>query len=58
MIKDSPNPPSDSAAFHTAAHRAINRYLNPPEEPEPSTEGHSLFTVREGLDVETLLVNA
>jgi hypothetical protein len=58
MIKDSPNPPSDSAAFHTAAHRAINHYLNPPEKPEPSTEHHSLFTVREGLDVETLLVNA
>jgi len=31
MIKDSPNPPSDSTAFHTAAHRAINHYLNPSE---------------------------
>lgn len=58
MIKDSPNPPSGSAAFDTAAHRAINHYLNPPEKPEPSTEDHSLFTVRKALDVETLLVNA
>ncbi|CAM3097178.1 DUF6124 family protein [Pseudomonas fluorescens] len=58
MIKDSPNPPSDSTAFHTAAHRAINHYLNPSEKPEPSAEDQGLFTVREGLDVETLLVNA
>ncbi|MFV3015356.1 DUF6124 family protein [Pseudomonas sp. KHB2.9] len=58
MIKDSPNPPSDSTAFHTAAHRAINHYLNPSEKPEPSAEDHGLFTVRERLDVETLLVNA
>ncbi|MBN2992726.1 hypothetical protein JWR97_16950 [Pseudomonas cedrina subsp. fulgida] len=58
MIKDSPNPPLDSTAFHTAAHRAINHYLNPSEKPEPSAEDHGLFTVREGLDVETLLVNA
>ena len=58
MIKDSPNPPSDSITLHTAAHRAINHYLNPSEKPEPPAEGHGLFTVREGLDVETLLVNA
>ena len=58
MIKDSPNPPSDSTAFHTDAHRAINHYLNPSEKPEPSAEDQGLFTVREGLDVETLLVNA
>ncbi|WP_438867563.1 DUF6124 family protein [Pseudomonas sp. L1(2025)] len=58
MIKDSPNPPSDSTAFHAAAHRAINHYLNPSEKPEPSAESHGVFTVREGLDVETLLVNA
>ena len=58
MIKDSPNTPSDSITRHPAAHRAINHYLNPSEKPEPSAEGHGLFTVREGLDVETLLVNA
>ncbi|MBV4454972.1 MULTISPECIES: DUF6124 family protein [Pseudomonas] len=58
MIKDSPNPPLDSTAFHTAAHRAINHYLNPSEKPVPSAEDHGLFTVREGVDVETLLVNA
>lgn len=58
MIKDSPNPPSGSAALQTAAHRAINHYLNPSEKPEPPAEGHGLFTVREGLDAETLLVNA
>ena len=58
MIKDSPNPPSDSTAFNTAAHGAINHYSNPPEKSEPSTEDHSLFTVRTGLDVETLLANA
>lgn len=58
MIKDSPNPPLDSAAFHTAAHRAINHYLNTSEKPEPASEGHGVSTVREGLDVETLLVNA
>ena len=58
MIKDSPNPPSDSITLHTAAHRAINHYLNPSEKPEPPAEGHGLFTVREGLDVETLLINA
>ena len=58
MIKDSPNPPSDSPAFHSAAHRAINHYLNPSEKPESSAEGHGLFIVRDGLDIETLLVNA
>lgn len=58
MIKDSPNPPSDSTAFHTAAHRAINHYLNHSEKPEPYAEGNGLFIVREGLNVETLLVNA
>ncbi|HCT04695.1 MAG TPA: hypothetical protein DIW86_04945 [Pseudomonas sp.] len=58
MIKDSPNPPLDSTAFHTAAHRAINHYLNLSERPEPSTQGTNLFNVREGLDVETLLINA
>ncbi|TFY88539.1 hypothetical protein DYL61_24035 [Pseudomonas nabeulensis] len=58
MIKDSPNPPLDSTAFHTAAHRAINHYPNPSEKPEPSAEGHGLFAVREGLDAETLLANA
>jgi hypothetical protein len=58
MIKDSPNPPLDSTAFHASAHRAINHYLNPSENPQPSAEGDNLFTVREGLDVETLLVNA
>lgn len=35
-----------------------NHYLNPSEKPEPSAEDHGLFTVREGLDVETLLINA
>ncbi|MEO8491545.1 MULTISPECIES: DUF6124 family protein [unclassified Pseudomonas] len=58
MIKDSPNPPPDSSSLHAAAHRAINHYLNPSEKPEPSAEDHGVFTVREGLDVETLLVNA
>lgn len=58
MIKDSPNPPLDATAFQTAAHRAINHYLNLSERPEPPAEGHSLFTLREGLDVETLLINA
>ncbi|AZF43185.1 hypothetical protein C4J87_3029 [Pseudomonas sp. R1-43-08] len=58
MIKDSPNPPSDSTAFHTTAHRAINHYLNTSEKPEPASEDHGVFAVREGLDVETLLVNA
>ena len=58
MIKDSSNPPSDSTELHTAAHQAVNHYLNPPEKPDPSAEDHGLFTVREGLDVETLLVNA
>jgi hypothetical protein len=58
MIKDSPNPPLDSTAFHIAAHRAINDYLNHSEKPEPYAEGNGLFIVREGLDVETLLVNA
>ncbi|MFL1494960.1 DUF6124 family protein [Pseudomonas antarctica] len=58
MIKDSPNPPSDSISLHAAAHRAINHYLNPSEKPEPSAENHGVFTVREGIDIETLLVNA
>ena len=58
MIKDSPNPPSDSTAFHTAAHGAINHYLNPPEKSETSADGNGLFTVREGVDLETLLINA
>ncbi|MCR4542593.1 DUF6124 family protein [Pseudomonas sp. 18.1.10] len=58
MIKDSPNPPLDSTAFHASAHRAINHYLHPSEKPEPSADGHGLFTVREGLDAETLLTNA
>jgi len=58
MIKDSPNPPLDSTAFHASAHRAINHYLNASEKPQPSAEGDNLFTVREGLDIETLLVNA
>ena len=58
MIKDSPNPPSDSTAFHTAAHRAIHHYLTPSEKPQPSAEVDNLFTVREGLNVETLLINA
>ncbi|TFF13816.1 hypothetical protein EXW72_07840 [Pseudomonas sp. BCA14] len=58
MIKDSPNPPSVSTSLHTAAHRAINHYLNPSEKPEPSAENHGLFTICEGLDIETLLVNA
>ncbi|OPA83591.1 hypothetical protein BFW87_30365 [Pseudomonas fluorescens] len=58
MIKDSPNPPLDSSSLHAAAHRAINYYLNSSEKLEPSAEGYGVFTVREGLDVETLLVNA
>lgn len=58
MIKDSPNPPLDSPSLHAAAHRAINHYLNPSEKPAPPDEGHGLFTVREGLDVKTLLMNA
>ncbi|CRM69588.1 hypothetical protein [Pseudomonas sp. 58 R 3] len=53
MIKDSSNPPS-----HAAAQRAINHYLNPSEKPGPTAESHGVFSVREGLDVETLLVNA
>lgn len=58
MIKDNSNPPLDSTAFQTAAHRAINHYLNLSEKPEPYAEDHGLFTVREGVDVETLLINA
>ncbi|WP_421555197.1 DUF6124 family protein [Pseudomonas kitaguniensis] len=58
MIKDSPNPPSDSTAFHTAAHRAINHYLNPSQKPEPSAESLGVFAVRKGVDIETLLANA
>ncbi|WP_349292529.1 hypothetical protein [Pseudomonas sp. MWU13-2517] len=55
MIKDSPNPPSASTSFYTAA---INHYLNPSEKPGPLVGDHGVFCVREGLDVETLLVNA
>ncbi|KTC56323.1 hypothetical protein AO262_21730 [Pseudomonas fluorescens ABAC62] len=58
MIKDSPNPPLDLSLLHDAAHRAINHHMNPPERPEHYAESHGLFTVREGLDMETLLVNA
>lgn len=58
MIKDSPNPPLDSSSLHAAAHRAINHYLSPVTKPEPPAEGHGLFAVREGLDAETLLINA
>ncbi|NMY96147.1 hypothetical protein [Pseudomonas proteolytica] len=57
MIKDSPNPPLDSSALHASAHRAINHYLNPPPKSQPPTDGYGLFTVREGLDAETLLAN-
>ncbi|MEJ5278238.1 hypothetical protein WH299_03060 [Pseudomonas sp. MYb541] len=58
MIKDNPNPPSDATAPHNAAHRAINHYLNPLEKPRLPVGDHGLFTVREGIDIETLLVNA
>jgi hypothetical protein len=58
MIKDSPNPPFDSSQFQVSAHQAINHYLNPSSKPEPSGNGTGLFTVREGLDAETLLINA
>ena len=58
MIKDSPNPPLDSSSFHPSADGAINHYLNPPTKTEPSADGHGLFIVREGLDTETLLINA
>lgn len=58
MIKDSPNPPLHSPSLHAAAHRAINHYLNPSSEPDSPDESSRLFVVREGLDAETLLVNA
>ena len=58
MIKGSPNPPLDSSALHASAHRSINHYLNPSLKSEPHTDGYGLLTVREGLDAETLLVNA
>ena len=56
MIKDSPNPPLDSASLHAAAHRAINHYLKPSADPELPPDG--LFTLRANLDSETLLANA
>ena len=58
MIKDSPNPPSNSSAFQAAAHRAINHYLNSPKNTEQPAPNHGLFAVRDDVDAETLLVNA
>ena len=58
MIKHSPNPPLDSTSLQGAAQRAIDYYLNPPAETKRPAEDHRLFTVREGLDAEVLLINA
>lgn len=58
MIKDSPNPPSDSTEVNTAVRRAINHYLNPPDKPAQSADSNGLFTLRDGLDTETILINA
>ena len=58
MIKDSSNPPLDSPSLHACAHRAINHHLNPSSTPRSADDGQGLFAVREGLDAETLLVNA
>ncbi|NMY05447.1 hypothetical protein HBO12_21010 [Pseudomonas sp. WS 5059] len=58
MIKHSPNPPFDSTSLQGAAQRAIDYYLNPPAETKRPAEDHRLFTVREGLDAEVLLINA
>jgi hypothetical protein len=58
MIKDSPNPPSDSSSFHPAALQAISNYLNPSEKPDRPTDGDFLLAVREGLNTETILINA
>lgn len=58
MIKHSPNPPLDSTLLQGAAQRAIDYYLNPPAETKRPAEDHRLFTVREGLDAEVLLIKA
>ncbi|MBE8592331.1 hypothetical protein IQK56_16085 [Pseudomonas sp. MAFF 301449] len=58
MIKDSPNPPLDSSLLQNSVHRTLNHYLNPATKADPSAESDSLFAVREGLDAETLLINA
>ncbi|WLH27975.1 DUF6124 family protein [Pseudomonas canadensis] len=58
MIKDNSNPPLDSSSLHVCADRAINHHLNPPSTPGSPDDGQGLFTVRKGLDAETLLVNA
>ena len=58
MIKDNSNPPLDSSSLHACADRAINHHLNPSSTPGPPDDGLGLFTVRKGLDAETLLVNA
>jgi hypothetical protein len=56
MIKDSPNPPLNSAPLHADAHRAINS--NPTRSAESTLSADGLFTVRTDLDAETLLANA
>ncbi len=56
MIKDSPNPPLNSAPLHADAPRAINHNPKVSAESELSTD--VLFTVRKDLDAETLLANA
>ncbi|AZF55824.1 hypothetical protein C4J85_5387 [Pseudomonas sp. R4-34-07] len=56
MIKDSPNPPLNSAPLHADARRAINP--NPKHSAECALSADRLFTVRTDLDAETLLANA
>lgn len=57
MIKDSSNPPLDSSSPHTFADRA-NHHSSPSSTPGSPDDRQGLFAVREGLDAETLLVNA